>query len=261
MTDTAITSDAVSANAATASSEKDDLKLPRLTSAKYWAGWSKLILLVAAEQNLLTDKTREFSEDADRKQKALYLMLRNMSLDIAAIVPDHDGPKAVFNFWKTEYGSTDVHSLRKDLKSVRLIGVDIQKILSSLSETYGKLRAAGGSVSDSDMIDIILDGVNQEFYLTAIRAVRAYCSNKDTLGPSEVNYTKETLRYHFNDTPVSIRLRYSAYHADNRNTQDRNDQSRNRYNGPNCETPTDVSGKVGFPRMKPLIGSKLMLVV
>jgi hypothetical protein len=189
---------------------------------------------VASERKLLTEKTREFSDAADTKSQALLLMLKNMSLEIAAIVPDYDGPKAVFKFLQTEYGSTDVHTLRKQLKNVKMVGVDIQKYLSHINEAYGSFRAAGGSVSDSDMIDIILDGVDQEFYLPAIRAIRASCRAKSSLGSSDVADAKQTLRNHFNDTPVSFRSRYAANNVTSTSADNRNGRRNNRWTGAKC---------------------------
>ncbi len=89
-----------------------------LSGSKDWVGWSKLILLTASNFGLLTPKTSKFSESAEHRPKALQLLLMTISFELVATVPDQSGTNAVYNYLQEEYGSPDVHSLRKTLKNV-----------------------------------------------------------------------------------------------------------------------------------------------
>jgi len=157
--------------------------IPCLTGSKDWVGWSKLILLTASNFGLLTPKTNKFSESAEHRPKALQLLLMTISFELVATVPDQSGPNAVYNYLKEEYGSPDVHSLRKTLKNVRMTGVEIQPFLQNFHAALSDLRSAGVSISIEDQIDVILDNINADFYLEAIRRIRQHCRQNQSLMP------------------------------------------------------------------------------
>jgi hypothetical protein len=128
-----------------------------------------------------------------------------ISFELVATVPDQSGPNAVYNYLKEEYGSPDVHSLRKTLKNVRMTGVEIQPFLQNFHAALSDLRSAGVSISIEDQIDIILDNINADFYLEAIRRIRQHCRQKSVLDANDLSFAKLTLRNFYDDTPAALR--------------------------------------------------------
>jgi hypothetical protein len=221
---------AASASALDVSSLKS---IPRLTGSKDWVGWSKLILLTASNFGLLTPKTNKFSESAEHRPKALQLLLMTISFELVATVPDQSGPNAVYNYLKEEYGSPDVHSLRKTLKNVRMTGVEIQPFLQNFHAALSDLRSAGVSISIEDQIDVILDNINADFYLEAIRRIRQHCRQKSVLDANDLSFAKLTLRNFYDDTPAA--LRHAKPHSFNANAARVRSFSSSRYSGSPCQ--------------------------
>jgi hypothetical protein len=70
---------------------------------------------------------------------------------------------------------------RKTLKNVRMTCVEIQPFLQNFHAALSDLRSAGVSISIEDQSDVILDNINAEFYLEAIRRIRQLGIGNDSL--------------------------------------------------------------------------------
>ena len=65
-----------------------------------------------------------------KSAEASYLIMKSVTLSIAAMLPDDDGPDAMWNWLKAEYGSDDVYQLKRDLRQVKMIGINLEDFWS-----------------------------------------------------------------------------------------------------------------------------------
>jgi hypothetical protein len=59
------------------------------------------------------------------EEKSASLILKSVSLKIAAMLPDDEGPTVMWEWLKSEYGMDDLYQIKKELKNVKMSGIDL----------------------------------------------------------------------------------------------------------------------------------------
>jgi len=184
-----------------------EIKIEKLIGKTNYLGWSKVIIAELKQKGYIKNE----SFDDSQKDKAVALILRSVSLKIAGMLPDNEGPDAMLQWLKVEYGSDDVQQIKRNLKNIKMHGIDLDTFWENFNMELANFREAGGSIDYSDQLDLVLENINAEFYLDTIRKIRFDLKSLD----KEVNQafflkSKMALKDHYNATPESIRNRYKS---------------------------------------------------
>ncbi len=145
-----------------------EIKIEKLIGKTNYLGWSKVIIAELKQKGYIKNE----SFDDSQKDKAVALILRSVSLKIAGMLPDNEGPDAMLQWLKVEYGSDDVQQIKRNLKNIKMHGIDLDTFWENFNMELANFREAGGSIDYSDQLDLVLENINAEFYLDTIRKIR-----------------------------------------------------------------------------------------
>ena len=134
----------------------EEQKMEKLTGSENYLGWSKVIIQKLYAKNLVQKNSIA--------PEAMVIIMSNISLKIAANVPDEEGPNAVWNYLKLEYGNQDYHAILRELKTIKMTGIDLDSYFDKLNTSMSQYKAAGGKINFEDIIDTIVSNIH-EFYV------------------------------------------------------------------------------------------------
>ena len=186
-------------------------KRERLNGRSNYLGWSKLMKLELQEKGYL-DKEGKFVDS--NSTKALSHMMRSVSLNIAGVVEDSSAT-AMWDWMKFEYGESNVWQLKADLKAVTMNGVELEVFFGRFNLALAKFKAAGGNMDLMDVCELILENINQTFYLEAIRHHRLLLRATDEVTESEIRTLKIALKEFHDATPIHVRESHQTRHKAN----------------------------------------------
>ena len=98
--------------------ENSESKVEKLNGKTNYLGWSKVMMSELKQRNYWVAKTG-FNKTFEEKSAAL--ILKSVSLKIAAMLPDDEGPTVMWNWLKSEYGMDDLYQIKKELKNVKTL--------------------------------------------------------------------------------------------------------------------------------------------
>lgn len=203
--------------AATATNAVDpsEPKREKLTGKSNYLGWAKVMKQEMKSKGLMNS---DGSFTATSNSQVVSMLLKSVSYHIASMADDSSA-KDLWEWLAFEYGETDSWQLKRDLKAVRMSGVDLDDFLQRFNLALTKFKAADGNMDLVDVADLILDNINQEFYLDAIRKIRLDLKSKAEVTTAELRNIKSQLKDFFNATPVSVRNQHNgrANHVDRPN--------------------------------------------
>jgi hypothetical protein len=178
----------------------------KLTGKSTFPGWYKIM-----ESHLYAKawiKTTDIWDDNAEKQSQAYsFIMGTLSINIAGKTPNNRDPKKLLSYLKKEFGAGNKYDAEKEFKNLKMTAVKPEGFLSALDETENKVILAGGTVSQVDKFETLLNGLHQIFYGSWIRDTRiAY----DSVAKTEDLYEKlrEELKKFYSATPVEIRQPY-----------------------------------------------------
>ena len=87
-------------------------------------------------------------------QKACSLIMKNISLKIAAMIPDDEGPEVMWDWLKSQYGADDTFLLKKNLKNIKMNNLDLDEFWGKYNMALAVYKSAGGKISYEDQLDI-----------------------------------------------------------------------------------------------------------
>ena len=183
--------------------ENSEWKVEKLNGKSNYLGWSKVIMSEFKQRNYWLKSG--FTKSTEEKSAAL--ILKSVSLKIAAMLPDDEGPEVMWEWLKSEYGSDDLYQIKKDLKSVKMVGIDLDSFWENFNMALALYKSAGGKINYEDQLDIILENINSEFYLDVIRKIRLEIKNAEV--DAKIFFAaKDALKNHYNATPQKIRNKF-----------------------------------------------------
>ncbi len=154
--------------------ENSRTEVEKLTGKSNYLGWSKIILSELKQRDYYVKNM--FVEST--KEKAAGLIMKSVSLKIAAMLPDDEGPLVMWEWLKAEYGLDDLFQLKKNLKDVKMNGINLDEFWEKFNMALALYKSAGGKIAYEDQLDIVLENINSNFYLDVIRKIRLEAKEK-----------------------------------------------------------------------------------
>lgn len=198
-------------NAVNPVAENTDPKRERLSGKSNYLGWSKMMKIELKEKNLINDKDK-FESTTD--SKAVAFILRNVSLSIVGTADDSNAT-TLWNWLAFEYGESNSWELRTALKRVKMVGVNLEDFFQRFNLALAKFKAAGGNMDLVDVCDLILENINQEFFLDEIRRNRLILRDTADVTLAVMRTMKTKLKSFYDATPESVRSKYSGVKLSN----------------------------------------------
>lgn len=196
--------------------EKDENKLK---GEQNYLGWLRAVQASLAEKGCFK-KAEEMdtkSQDAKgitafsgraidptKEDSALAVVTKQVSLDILGLIPpDVHTATEILNWLKTEYGSVDSYTRKQELKAIRMIKPEPQAYFQEFNKGLARYVAAGGTSTDSEILEIFLEGLDFNFYKDKIREInhkrRTALINKEF-----IQKTREEISQWYDDTPKHV---------------------------------------------------------
>ena len=123
------------------------------------------------------------------------------------MLPDDEGPTVMWDWLKSEYGTDDLYQIKKELKNVKMSGIDLDEFWEKFNMALALYKSAGGKMNYEDQLEIVLENINSTFYLDVIRKIRLENKNEE-IDSKMFLAAKEALKDHFNATPQNIRNKF-----------------------------------------------------
>ena len=101
----------------------------------------------------------------------------------------------------------DLYQIKKELKNVKMSGIDLDEFWEKFNMALALYKSAGGKMNYEDQLEIMLENINSTFYLDVIRKIRLECKNEE-IDSKMFLAAKEALKDHFNATPQNIRNKF-----------------------------------------------------
>ena len=101
---------------------------------------------------------------------AADMILQNVDVNIAARLPE-DAQKA-WEYLEYRYGNLNKWNLKQEFKSLKMHDVNPVLFFDELDVLNAKNQRAGGTITDEDYFETILQNCNQIFYSSLIRDLR-----------------------------------------------------------------------------------------
>ena len=142
--------------------------------------------------------------------KASSLIMRSISLQIAAMIPDDEGPEVMWDWLKSQYGADDTFLLKKKLKSVKMNNLNLEEFWENYNMALAVFKSAGGKISYEDQLDILLENIDVEFFLDVIRKIRLETKELE-ISSKTFLYAKNAIKDFYNATPEKIRNSFKKF--------------------------------------------------
>jgi hypothetical protein len=180
-------------------------KRVKLNGKTNYLGWQRVMTAELFEKTY-SDKKGKIAEG--KEDLAYCLVMKSLSLSVAQVVRGDTGTK-LLDWLKKEYGSNDAIQAKKNLKSVKMRGIDLQDFWEQLNLALTSFEAAGGNMDMVDVMEIALDNIHEEFYLEVIRKHRLVLGALTDATQTHMDNLRKDLVDHFNATPESVRDKFS----------------------------------------------------
>ena len=180
--------------------EGSDPKQEKLVGATNYLGWSKLLKMELADRKYMN----EDGFFSSTSEKACSLIMKNISLNIAAMIPDDEGPEVMWDWLKSQYGADDTFLLKKNLKKVQMENLDLDDFWNKYNMALAVYKSAGGKISYEDQLEILLENIDVEFFLDVIRKIRLDTKGME-IDSKTFLYAKNAIKDFYNATPQKIR--------------------------------------------------------
>ena len=135
---------------------QNEIKIEKLTGKTNYLGWSKVVMAELKQRGYWDREA--FSKATSEKASAL--LLKHVSLKIAGMLPDDEGPLVMWNWLKSEYGPHDLYEIKRTLKNVKMIGIDLDAFWETFHVALANFKAAGGKMDYSDQLDLVLENIH-----------------------------------------------------------------------------------------------------
>ncbi len=168
---------------------EDFSKLEKLKGKSNYLGWAKII----------SSEIPIASENDSEPAKAI---LRSVTLEIAAVLPTNG--LEMWAFLRGEYGSEDKHLLKRQLRETKMVNLELDVVWTEFILALARFKAAGGIVTEEETIDLILENIDQLFFLDVIRKIRLQLLSDKEI---DLYQAKSLIREFYNVTPLSLRTR------------------------------------------------------
>ena len=90
--------------------DNSESKVKKLNGKTNYLGWSKVMMSELKQRNYWVAKTG-FNKTFE--EKSASLILKSVSLKIAAMLPDDEGPTVMWDWLKSEYGMDDLYQIKR----------------------------------------------------------------------------------------------------------------------------------------------------
>ena len=138
----------------TATIENSESKVEKLNGKTNYLGWSKVMMSEFKQRSYWSNK---IGFNKTFEEKAAALILKSVSLKIAAMIPDDEGPTVMWDWLKSEYGMDDLYQIKKELKNVKMSGIDLDGFWEKFNMALALYKSAGGKMNYEDQLEIVLD--------------------------------------------------------------------------------------------------------
>ena len=186
--------------------EGSDPKQEKLVGATNYLGWSKLLKMELADRKYMN----EDGFVSSTSEKACSLIMKNISLNIAAMIPDDEGPEVMWDWLKSQYGADDTFLLKKNLKNVQMENLDLDDFWNKYNMALAVYKSAGGKISYEDQLEILLENIDVEFFLDVIRKIRLDRKGME-IDSKTFLFAKNAIKDFYNATPQKIRNNYKKF--------------------------------------------------
>jgi len=186
--------------------EGSDPKQEKLVGATNYLGWSKLLKMELADRKYMN----EDGFVSSTSDKACSLIMKNISLNIAAMIPDDEGPEVMWDWLKSQYGADDTFLLKKNLKNVKMENLNLDNFWNNYNMALAVYKSAGGKISYEDQLEILLENIDVEFFLDVIRKIRLDTKGME-IDSKTFLYAKNAIKDFYNATPQKIRNNYKKF--------------------------------------------------
>jgi hypothetical protein len=123
--------------------------------------------------------------DVAKLSAAHSYIMSTLTLSIAGGTPNNRDPLKLLNYLKKEYGAGNKYDNEKEFRNMKQIVIKPEGFLTALDLSENKVILSGGTVSEIDKFETLLNGLHQTFYGTWIRDTRIiydevekYCGTK-----------------------------------------------------------------------------------
>ena len=130
-----------------------------LTGRANYLGWSKIVMCDLIEKNYFVPGSPG-SWTPEHAAKAKTTIMKYLSLAVASLIDDDLDAEAIWMFLKLEYGENDPYILKRELKSVTMVGIDLEKFWNAHNIAWAKFKNAGGKMPFDEVIELVLDFIN-----------------------------------------------------------------------------------------------------
>ena len=186
--------------------EGSDPKQEKLVGSGNYLGWYKLLKMELADRKYINEDGF-IPATAD---KASSLIMRSISLQIAAMIPDDEGPEVMWDWLKSQYGADDTFLLKKKLKSVKMNNLNLEEFWENYNMALAVFKSSGGKISYEDQLDILLENIDVEFFLDVIRKIRLETKELE-ISSKTFLYAKNAIKDFYNATPEKIRNSFKKF--------------------------------------------------
>ncbi|KAI8904020.1 hypothetical protein EDD86DRAFT_249910 [Gorgonomyces haynaldii] len=172
-------------------------KLKRDTTVLNFMGWAK-----AMESDM---KSNNLCDSAGKLDHSAVTFIQSWcSNEVSALLPLSNDANEVWSFLKTTFGAYDLPKLKQHLKAVKMTGIDFRVYWEKHLEQLAIFRAAGGTISEEDRLDLVLESINGPFYQSVIREIRAFMRKQESISAGTAEEARQMLQDFYDDTPLEV---------------------------------------------------------
>ena len=198
--------------------EKDDT-MNKLTGDANYLGWLRLITAKLAGKGCYEKVTQKDGSTVKRikddKENEAYSIL-NSSVDtkiLGAIPTKIETTTAMLSWLVAEFGSVDYYTRKQQWRAVKMVGLDPGSYFDAYNIACANYSAADGPESLQDTLDILLDGLDQDFYRECIRGIRNSLRTTGPIDDAFISKARQTIKHWYADTPKPTVKQYRANNA------------------------------------------------
>ena len=185
--------------------EEGKRNLQLLKGETNYLGWKKIMKAHLKKKKYVIENV--FVED--KQEEAIDLILTNLSLNIAGDIPDDQGPQVMWDWLESRYGDDNRWDLEREFKELKMTSIEPKAFLARVDNYISRIKAAGGTVLDNTIFTVILNGINQEFYLNYIRDMREKYASVE-VKPETITELRKKLKDFYKSTPENTRSQFES---------------------------------------------------
>jgi hypothetical protein len=186
-------------------------KVQLLTGPDTYQGWATAMRMRLLAKKLVTyneDKQLfEFSTDPGKAAEASLLIIDYVSLDIAGTILETT-PLAIWESLLASYGRTNAFDIKSEIKNMSMVGIDPVPYFDKIKTKLVALNNCGSALSPEDLLDALMRGVHQEFYVDVLRSTLRDIKTK-TIDASDVKNFQNDIIDLYHVTPPGWKQNFS----------------------------------------------------